>query len=353
MMYPCQKAIVSFQKTREIGAEGKNSKVYLAHDKNIDGEVVIKEIEYRKDDVTIVDLNDFYDEARKLFKSSHPNVVQLYYACEDDRNIYIAMPFYKNGTIKSLLAKKQLTAREVIKYAVEFLSGLHNIHSKGLIHFDIKPDNIMLSDRNEAMVSDFGLTQLVNDDGVAWVSSVYTRIIPPEFIDGYSKGDLSFDRTFDIYQVGVSLYRMCCGDAEFYKQWDMLGSQENFIKSLKNGTFPDREKYLPHIPDKLRKVINKCMHVDKTKRFQSALDVINAIADIDSNLLDWEYTIGSDDIKRWKKTDKKGNLYVLEVSVDGKSTAMKTTSNTSQRVTDYCIKNISNDDIVSFLNGID
>lgn len=353
MMYPCQKAIVSFQKTREIGAEGKNSKVYLAHDKNIDGEVVIKEIEYRKDDKTIVDLNYFYDEARKLFKSSHPNVVQLYYACEDDRNIYIAMPFYKNGTIKSLLAEKYLTAREVIKYAVEFLSGLHNIHSKRLIHFDIKPDNIMLSDRNEAMVSDFGLTQLVNDDGVAWVSSVYTRIIPPEFIDGYSKGDLSFDRTFDIYQVGVSLYRMCCGDTEFYRQWDKLGSQENFIKSLKNGTFPDRTKYLPHIPDKLRKVVNKCMHVDTTKRFQSALDVINAIADIDSNLLDWEYAIDSDDIKRWKKTDKKGNLYVLEVSIDGKSTAMKTTPNTSQRITDYCIKNISDEDIVSFLDGID
>lgn len=353
MMYPCQKAIVSFQKTREIGAEGKNSKVYLAHDKNIDGEVVIKEIEYWKDDETIVDLNDFYDEARKLFKSSHPNVVQLYYACEDDRNIYIAMPFYKNGTIKSLLAKKQLTAREVIKYAVEFLSGLHNIHSKGLIHFDIKPDNIMLSDRNEAMVSDFGLTQLVNDEGLAWIPAFYTKIVPPELIDGLQKGDRSFDRTFDIYQIGVTLYRMCCGDTEFYRQWDTLGSQENFINFLKKGTFPDRTKYPPHIPDKLRKVINKCMHVDKTKRFQSALDVINAIADIDSKLLDWEYTIGSDDIKRWKKTDKKGNLYVLEVSIDGKSTAMKTTTNSSKRITDYCIENISDEDIVSFLDGID
>ncbi|WP_336951196.1 serine/threonine-protein kinase [Acinetobacter sp. AS167] len=353
MIYPCQKAIVSFQKTKEIGAEGKNSKVYIAHDKNIDGELVIKEIEYRKDDKTIVDINDFYDEARKLFKSSHPNVVQLYYACEDDRNIYIAMPFYKNGTIKSLLAKRYLTSREVIKYAVEFLSGLHNIHSKGLIHFDIKPDNIMLSNRNEAMVSDFGLTQLVNDDGLAWVSSVYTRIIPPEFIDGYSKGDLSFDRTFDIYQVGITLYRMCCGDTEFYKQWDMLGSQDNFIKSLKKGTFPDRTKYPLHIPEKLKKVVNKCMHIDSTKRFQSALDVINAIADIDSNLLDWEYEIGSVDIKRWKKTDKKGNLYALEVSTDGKSTAMKTTPNSSQRITDFCIKNISDEDIGSFLDGID
>lgn len=353
MMYPCQKAIVSFQKTEEIGAEGKNSKVYLAHDKNIDGKVVIKEIEYRKDDEEIVDLNDFYDEARKLFKSSHPNVVQLYYACEDDRNIYIAMPFYKNGTIKSLLGKRYLTSREVIKYAVEFLSGLHNIHSKRLIHFDIKPDNIMLSDRNEAMVSDFGLTQLVNDDGLAWIPAFYTKIVPPELIDGLRKGDRTFDRTFDIYQVGVTLYRMCCGDTEFYRQWDMLGSQENFINSLKKGTFPDRTKYLPQTPEKLRKIVNKCMHVDSTKRFQSALDVINAIADIDSNLLDWQYEISSDNKKRWIKTDKKGNLYELDVDIDGKSTAMKTTPNSSQRVTDYCKVDITDEDIVSFLDGID
>ncbi|MDC5002093.1 serine/threonine-protein kinase [Acinetobacter baumannii] len=352
MIYPCQKAIVSFQKLKEIGAEGKNSKVYLAHDKNIDGQLVIKEIEYRKDNKTIVDINTFYDEARKLFKSSHPNVVQLYYACEDDTNIYIAMPYYKNGTIKSLLSRKYLMAREIIKYAVEFLSGLHNIHSKGLIHFDIKPDNIMLSDRNEAMISDFGLTQLVNDEGVASISSFYTKIIPPEVIDGLQNGDCSFDRTYDIYQVGVTLYRMCCGDTEFYSQWQALGSQENFIKLLKNGKFPNRNKYLPHIPDKLQKVVNKCMHPDPSKRYQSALDIINAIADIDSNLLDWSYEVTSD-IKKWKKVDKKGILYELEVDKLGSSIARKTTSKTTQRISDYCTSKITDDLIISFLDSID
>ncbi len=89
--------------------------------------------------------------------SAHPNVVQIHYACYDADRIYLAMPYYRKGSVTSLITDKYMTVREIVTVGCQVLSGLHNIHSKGLIHFDVKPDNILLSDRGEALLSDFGL----------------------------------------------------------------------------------------------------------------------------------------------------------------------------------------------------
>ncbi|MXD18237.1 protein kinase, partial [Escherichia coli] len=80
---------------------------------------------------------EFFQEARLLYASAHSNIVQICYAARDDKNIYIAMPFYSNGSLSSLMAQKNLTSREIIRYGIQFLSGLNHIHSKGLMHFDI------------------------------------------------------------------------------------------------------------------------------------------------------------------------------------------------------------------------
>ncbi|MFU2508658.1 protein kinase domain-containing protein [Pseudoalteromonas sp. ASV78] len=88
-MFAYQKAQVSFKKLKEIGQEGRNSKVYLAHDQNLDAEIVIKEIKI-KDGFSS---KDYFKEAQALYKSTHPNIVQICYACEDDKKVYVASPF--------------------------------------------------------------------------------------------------------------------------------------------------------------------------------------------------------------------------------------------------------------------
>ena len=86
---------ITFDKLREIGQEGKNSKVYLVHDHQLDGDLVIKEIEK----VKFKTPDEYFKEARLMFSQKHENVVEVHYAGMDADNIYIAMPYYANGSV--------------------------------------------------------------------------------------------------------------------------------------------------------------------------------------------------------------------------------------------------------------
>ena len=107
MFSPLTTAQVSFKFKTEIGAEGKNSRTYIAHDHQLDADIVIKQI----DKATIEHRDTYFEESRKLYASAHPNVVQVFYACEGDDHVFVAMPHYANGSLKGLLAKRHLTVR--------------------------------------------------------------------------------------------------------------------------------------------------------------------------------------------------------------------------------------------------
>lgn len=276
-------ANLNFESIKEIGQQGRNSQVYLSHDKQLDAEIVIKKVLKAK----IADPIEFYTEAKRLYASEHQHVVQIKYACEDTDSIYLAMPYYKNGSLKTLIDSRFLTVREIIRYSTQFLSGLHNIHVKKLIHFDIKPDNILLSDNNEALVTDFGLTKNMNSLGFASSSMHYPKQIPPEVFSQTQHSML-----YDIYSAGVTLYRLCNGNHVYYNQFGNFTSQPDYIAAIQSGNFPDRTLYFSHIPKLLRRAINTAMSVDQVARYQTVLDLMNELSSINS-LLDWQMTVTS------------------------------------------------------------
>ena len=144
------------------------SLIHIYH--QLDAEIVVKQIPKAK----IASTANFFDESKALYASAHPNVVQIHYACEDTDSVYLAMPYYRKGSVTGLITGKNMTVREIVTVGCQILSGLHNIHSKGLIHFDVKPDNILLSDRQEALLSDFGLAKQMNLSGVAFQDRLYS-----------------------------------------------------------------------------------------------------------------------------------------------------------------------------------
>ena len=346
MIYPCKKANVAFTLVEEIGQEGKNSKVFLAIDNNLDGQIVIKEVLKSSFDDTKL----FFDEARKLYKSSHSNVVQVCYACDDDDKIYIAMPYYKNGSLKRIAESRNLTIREIIKFSTEFLSGLNNIHSKNLIHMDIKLDNILLSDRNEALLSDFGLAKHLNADGLTEIDSVYPKVLPPE----YFTKDRIVDRTYDIYQVGLVLYMLCVGLDKFNHQFFSFAEPNKsptLPEAITSGKFPSRVIDLPHIPKALTNIINKCLNIQPSGRPKSALTITNALADINGNILDWEYFIDkTDNAEVWQKAaDEK--FFQLRFMTNHSSIATKTVNDKTTKISAYCKKRIERSEIREFLES--
>lgn len=98
---------------------------------------------------------------------SSVTVLSLVSATEDDQNIYITMPYYEKGSINSLIDKEMLSTREILKYSIDFLSGLMFLHIKELVHLYIKPTNVMLNDSNRAISTDFGLSRYLNENGLA------------------------------------------------------------------------------------------------------------------------------------------------------------------------------------------
>ncbi|MFC5698896.1 serine/threonine-protein kinase [Pseudomonas sp. GCM10022186] len=340
MLKPYQKAELTFDVIREIGQDGRNSKTFVTRDHQLNAEIVTKQI--RKG--TLSSPDDFFTESQALYASAHPNVVQIHYACFDTDHVYVAMPYYQRGSVKDLMTQGYLTVRQIITLGTQTLSGLHNIHSKNLIHFDVKPDNILLSPRGEALISDFGQAKQMNYSGVAAQDRHYGKMIPPEAMQTDH-----FDRTFDIYQFGLTLYRMCNGNDHFYAQLQKYGAPSNFDRDayrydVRNGRFPDRSSFLPHIPSTLRNVIKKCLSVDPTQRYQSAIEVANAMAGIDGSCLDWQF-VPQADTMTWTKSDN-GIAYELSVNADRSSVCYKTVNGgTKRRVGDACKARITDQEL--------
>ncbi|WP_010660242.1 serine/threonine-protein kinase [Brucella anthropi] len=340
MLKPYQKAELAFDIIREIGQDGRNSRTYVTRDHQLDAEIVTKQIQKK----TLNCTDEFFAESKALYSSAHPNVVQIHYACFDDEHVYVAMPYYQNGSIKDLITGRHMTVREIITLGSQILAGLHNIHSKGLIHFDVKPDNILLSPRREALVSDFGQAKQMNYAGKAAQDRLYGPMITPEGMETDH-----FDRTFDIYQVGLTLYRMCNGNEHFYQQLRDYGQagafdRDRFRFDVRNGRFPDRKSFAPNVPSKLRNVIKTCLEVRSDNRYQSALDVANAMADIDGETLDWRLSVHPDR-KTWTKIVDE-TQYELSLHGDGTTTCYKSVNGSKpRRIGEACRDKISDSDL--------
>ncbi|WP_019123724.1 serine/threonine-protein kinase [Brevibacillus massiliensis] len=278
---------IEVEKLQRIGADqGRNSRVYLAYDPQLNGTIALKEI-------SVAELEErqeeFFAEAQRLYANKHPRVAPILYACKDDQFIRMAMPYFKNGSLQDILEKQPLTTRKIIEWSQQFLTGLHYVHINGFIHFDVKPTNLLIHDDGSLMLTDFGQTRETDEMGVANNPRIYTWHRAPEQLIQRRSTLLS-----DIYQAGLTLYRMCNGEKYLDAQKSKYLTPEGFfdkfafIPALQEGKFPDRQKFLPHVPSRLRRVIRKSLNVDPASRYQTALELALALGQV-SELLDWQY----------------------------------------------------------------
>lgn len=333
-----------FKLLDQIGSEGKNSHVFIAHDYQLNAEIIVKRILKK----SFQNPETFFNEAKILYSSSHPNIVPIQYSCQDEDSIYITMPVFKRGSLNQLINTRFLRPSEIIKFSIDFLSGLHHIHTKKLIHCDIKPSNILISNSNEAVLADFGLAKFLNPEGTATMDMFYHWHRAPETIDS----DLISHLT-DIYQAGLTIYRLCNGNELFNRQLSRFSNGTGSIDlprlttAIKAGKFPDRSFYMEHIPQKLRNYIRKAISPNPADRYDSVLDFLNDLATVEVNF-DWQYNTLEKET-RWScvSDSKEYNVILVPNSSDKFSvytTKRKIDAEKERQISDGCGKNISEDE---------
>jgi len=323
-----------FKILRDISNEGKNSTIHLAHDYQLDTEIVVKKI--KKADFT--DPKTFFDEAKKLYSSNHPNIAPIQYSCQDDENIYITMPLFSKGSLNKIIDSRPLRPSEVIKYSLDFLSGVHHIHTKRLLHCDIKPTDILVSDSDDAILTDFGLAKFLAEDNTTTIEKFYNWHRAPETLQSNAISQQS-----DIFQAGLTIYRLCNGNRLFRQQLErfIVGGMfdaDSYYDWIVKEKFPDRTLYLDHVPQRIRNYIRKALAADPASRYQSVLDLLNDLAGVDVPY-DWQMTPKADGATWECIKDEK--MYRVDISMVSQTECkIKTTKQvdggSERKIKDYC-----------------
>ncbi|RDY29789.1 serine/threonine protein kinase [Romboutsia weinsteinii] len=285
---------------KKINSEGVNSALYLAEDAQLGSRFILKQMDKK----AFNDSDKYFEESKKIYDVKHPNIVPINYASYDDEYIYITMPYFERGSLYHLLENKNLTIREIISYSLDFLSAIYYIHSKGMLHCDIKPNNILISKEGKGILADFGSALYMDASGNAKLKNVYYKHIAPE-----QCVTSKINRKVDIYQIGTTLYRMCNGNEEYNKQVKRYKDLNSLKLACAKGKFPIRKKYLPHIPKSMIYVIEKCIKVNPEERYDDVLEIINDLSAINQNL-DWEYKKIDKDNCVWSLNRNNENLEV-------------------------------------------
>ena len=219
----------------------------------------------------------FKNESKAISILSHPNIVKVYDVSVTDKLQYIVMEYVDGITLKEYLKQRggALTWKETVHFATQVLSALQHAHSKGIIHRDVKPQNIMLLADGSIKMMDFGIarfsraqSQTVSDKAIGSV-----HYISPE----QAKGERTDART-DIYSVGVMLYEMLSGRLPF----DGDGAVSIAIMQISEKPKPLAE-IAPKTPAGLRQITEKAMEKDPDKRYQSAQEMLAAIEEFKRN----------------------------------------------------------------------
>ena len=253
----------------ELIGSGGMAVVYRAYDTIDDRTVAIKIL---KDEFlgNHEFIRRFKNESKAIAVLSHPNIVKVYDVSFGDRIQYIVEEFIDGITLKEYLdQQKEIKWKEAIHFTIQILRALQHAHEKGIVHSDIKPQNIMLLQDGTIKVTDFGIARFSRSETYTMTDKAIGSVhyIAPE----QARGDLTDEKT-DIYSVGVMLYEMITGQLPF----EADSAVSVAIMQLQADPKPPKE-INAQIPDGLEEITLKAMQKNPAQRYQSAAEMLRDI----------------------------------------------------------------------------
>lgn len=260
--------IPGYQVIEKLGA-GAMATVYLAKQLSLDRLVAVK-ILPKKFSKNPQFIERFYAEGRAAAKLNHPNIVQAIDVGNHGEYHYFVMEYVEGHTVYDDIVKRSVYPEdEAIKVILETSRALEHAHSKGFIHRDVKPKNIMITKGGITKLADMGLARAVSDreaaeaeQGKAFGTPYY---ISPEQI----RGEMDIDFRADIYSLGCTFYHMVTGRVPF----DGANPSAVMHKHLKDEVVPP-DHLNPQLSAGIGEVIEVCMAKDRNKRYSTTSDLI-------------------------------------------------------------------------------
>jgi eukaryotic-like serine/threonine-protein kinase len=250
-----------YEISRLLGAGGMG-RVYLARDRSLSREVALKVLDDRHAENPEF-VERFRREAKAAASLSHPNMVTVYDAGEDDETPYIAMEYVPEGTLKNKLQERgALPPRVAIGITLEVANALAAAHEKGIVHRDIKPENVLVTDQGHAKVGDFGIARAATATAITETDLILgsVRYLSPEQAKGEEVGPPS-----DLYSLGVVLYEMLTGRVPFDEENPIATAMKHVSEEPASPRELD-----PTIPKALEAITLKLLKKDPEQRYQSA-----------------------------------------------------------------------------------
>ena len=251
---------------QEIIGVGGMAVVYKAYD-NIDDRTVAVKILKEEFLANEEFRRRFKNESKAIAVLSHPNIVKVYDVSYGDRIQYIVMECVDGITLKEYIQQQGvINYKEAVFFVTQILRALQHAHDKGIVHRDIKPQNIMLLENGAIKVTDFGIARFSRSETRTMTDSTIGSVhyISPE----QARGDITDDKA-DIYSVGVMLYEMLTGKLPF----ESNNTVSVAIMQLQQDPVKPRE-INPSIPIGLEQIVLKAMQKNVNDRYQSAAEML-------------------------------------------------------------------------------
>jgi eukaryotic-like serine/threonine-protein kinase len=255
-----------FRLEEQIGSGGMST-VYRAVDQKLERDVAIK-LMHRSLSGDPLQLERFRREARAAARLSHPHVVAVIDAGEDEGHPYIVFEFVDGETLKDRMKRLgPLPVVEAVAYAIEIGRALDAAHAERLVHRDVKPQNVLIDPDGRAKVTDFGIARSLEDGGLTATGRVLgtTDYVSPEQALGEDVTEQS-----DIYSLGVVLYEMLAGTLPFTAE-----SQVGVAMKHVQEPMPDVQRKRPEVSAALAVIIERATSKQVENRYASVEDMLH------------------------------------------------------------------------------
>jgi serine/threonine protein kinase len=251
----------------ELGRGGMAT-VYRAYDPSFNREVAVKVLPREM-------MHDpqfrarFDREVKMVAGLEHPSIVPVYDVGDEDGQPYFVMRFMTGGSLSALIAKGKMSVEDTARIVEKIAQGLTYAHKKGVIHRDLKPDNILFDDNGDPFISDFGIAKLTESTGSLTGSGV---IGTPAYMSPEQAQGNEIDGRSDVYGLGVIVYQMLSGHQPYNADTPMGVVVKHITEPV-----PEILNMVPNLPIEVDQIIRSSMAKDKTKRYATAVELAKAL----------------------------------------------------------------------------